>query len=42
MSPRLGELHKPAPNVVVAIARELVGLLWTALQPVPATDDAIA
>ena len=27
--------HKPAPKVVVAIARELAGFLWAALQPVP-------
>jgi transposase len=31
---RLAE-HKPAPTVVVAIARELAGFLWAALQPVP-------
>jgi transposase len=30
---RLTELHKPAPKVVVAIARELVGFLWAALHP---------
>jgi transposase len=30
---RLAEHHKPAPKVVVAIARELVGFLWAALQP---------
>jgi transposase len=29
--------HKPAPKIVVAIARELAGFLWAALQPVPAT-----
>lgn len=29
--------HKPAPKVVVAIARELAGFLWAALQPVPGT-----
>ena len=36
---RLAEQHKPAPKVVVAIARELVGFLWAALQqaPVPAS-----
>lgn len=28
--------HKPTPKVVVAIARELTGFLWAALQPVPA------
>jgi transposase len=37
---RLTERHKPAPKVVVAIAREWVGFLWAALQPVapPAID----
>jgi transposase len=36
---RLADQHKPAPKIVVAIARELVGFLWAALQPVavPAT-----
>lgn len=28
--------HKPAPKVAVAIARELAGFLWAALQPAPA------
>jgi transposase len=28
--------HKPAPKVAVAIARELTGFLWAALQPTPA------
>jgi transposase len=28
--------HKPAPKIAVAIARELAGFLWAALQPVPA------
>ncbi len=27
--------HKPTPKIVVAIARELVGFLWAALQPAP-------
>lgn len=27
--------HKPAPKVAVAIARELAGFLWAALQPAP-------
>jgi transposase len=27
--------HKPGPTVVVAIARELAGFLWAALQPAP-------
>jgi transposase len=31
---RLAEQHKPAPKVAVAIARELAGFLWAALQPV--------
>jgi transposase len=30
---RLMEHHKPAPKVAVAIARELAGFLWAALQP---------
>jgi len=30
---RLGEQHKPAPKIAVAIARELAGFLWAALQP---------
>jgi transposase len=29
--------HKPAPKIAVAIARELAGFLWAALQPVPVT-----
>jgi transposase len=32
---RLIEQHKPASKVAVAIARELAGFLWAALQPVP-------
>ena len=32
---RLREHHKPAPKVAVAIARELAGFLWAALQPAP-------
>jgi transposase len=32
---RLVEQHKPAPKIAVAIARELAGFLWAALQPVP-------
>jgi transposase len=31
----LAEHHKPAPKIVVAIARELAGFLWAALQPAP-------
>jgi transposase len=34
---RLAEQHKPAPKIAVAIARELAGFLWAALQPVPAS-----
>jgi transposase len=36
---RLAEHHKPAPKIAVAIARELAGFLWAALQPAaePAT-----
>ena len=30
---RFMEQHKPAPKVAVAIARELAGFLWAALQP---------
>lgn len=32
---RLTEQHKPAPKIAVAIARELAGFLWAALQPAP-------
>ena len=32
---QLMEHHKPAPKVAVAIARELAGFLWAALQPAP-------
>lgn len=41
---RLADQHKPAPKIVVAIARELVGFLWAALQPVavPATPPPAA
>jgi hypothetical protein len=28
--------HKPGPKIVVAIARELAGFLWAALQAAPA------
>jgi transposase len=34
---KLAAEHKPAPKIVVAIARELAGFLWAALQPAPAT-----
>jgi len=30
---RLTAEHKPPPKVVVAVARELVGFIWAALQP---------
>ena len=33
---KLAAEHKPAPKIVVAIARELAGFLWAALQPVAA------
>ena len=33
---RLTAAHKPAPKVVVAVARELTGFIWAALQPVVA------
>jgi transposase len=32
---RFKEQHKPAPKIAVAIARELAGFLWAALQPAP-------
>jgi transposase len=32
---RLADQHKPAPKIAVAIARELAGFLWAALQPAP-------
>ena len=34
---KLAAEHKPAPKIAVAIARELAGFLWAALQLVPAT-----
>jgi transposase len=34
---KLAAEHKPTPKIVVAIARELAGFLWAALQPAPAT-----
>ena len=37
---RLAEQHKPAPKVAVAIARELAGFVWAALQPAPAPAPA--
>ena len=33
---KLATEHKPAPKIVVAIARELAGFLWAALQPAAA------
>jgi transposase len=33
---QLMEHHKPAPKIAVAVARELAGFLWAALQPAPA------
>jgi len=33
---KLAAEHKPAPKIAVAIARELAGFLWAALQPEPA------
>ena len=33
---KLAAEHKPAPKIAVAIARELAGFVWAALQPVPA------
>jgi transposase len=37
---RLAAEHKPSPKVVVAVARELAGFIWAALQPTPAAADA--
>lgn len=34
---KLAAEHKPMPKVAVAIARELAGFLWAALQPAPVT-----
>ena len=34
---KLAAEHKPPPKIAVAIARELAGFLWAALQPAPAT-----
>ena len=34
---KLAAEHKPAAKIAVAIARELAGFLWAALQPTPAT-----
>jgi transposase len=39
---RLAEHHKPAPKIAVAIARELAGFLWSALQPVGGAGDVTA
>ena len=39
---RLVEHHKPAPKVAVAIARELAGFLWAALQPVAGRGEVTA
>jgi transposase len=33
---KLAAEHKPAPKIAVAVARELAGFLWAALQPAPA------
>jgi transposase len=38
---KLAAEHKPAPKIAVAIARELAGFLWAALQPVVATPAAV-
>jgi transposase len=34
---KLAAEHKPSPKIAVAIARELAGFLWAALQPAPAS-----
>ena len=36
---KLAAEHKPAPKIAVAIARELAGFLWAALQPAPVAGD---
>jgi transposase len=36
---KLAAEHKPAPKIAVAIARELAGFLWAALQPAPGIGD---
>jgi transposase len=33
---KLAATHKPTPKIAVAIARELAGFVWAALQPAPA------
>jgi transposase len=33
---KLAAEHKPAPKIAVAIAREMAGFIWAALQPAPA------
>ena len=38
----LAAAHKPAPKIAVAIARELAGFLWAALQPAPASGTLTA
>ena len=38
---QLAATHKPAPKVAVAIARELAGFVWAALQPVPAARNLV-
>ncbi len=37
---RMVAAHKPAPKVAVAVARELAGFIWAALQPPIATQSA--
>jgi transposase len=39
---KLAAEHKPAQKIAVAIARELAGFLWAALQPAPAAASATA
>jgi transposase len=39
---KLAAEHKPAPKIAVAIARELAGFVWAALQSVPLLDGATA
>jgi transposase len=39
---KLAAEHKPAPKIAVAIARELAGFLWAALQPEPTAAAKVA
>jgi transposase len=39
---RMLAAHKPPAKVAVAVARELAGFLWAALQPAPSHDPSVA